>query len=190
MESSQRNQSSALGNVQSRPTTVDGKCRSGLVRFRKHHRPCGQPAAVGGIGRFRPEPAQAGHFKRINATPSGFPFKSTGFVTYPVPPQFGQSSGLTPFPLSVAAIVAQFDSGLAADFLVLRIPNKNGEPATRQKPLILAGSAKQSHLAGWRKLTTEPSGLRLRRAVWNDVIGGMGPRETHHNRLGGWSVAA
>jgi len=66
--------------------------------FRKHHRPCGQPAVVGEIGRFRPVPPQAGHFMRINATPSDLPFKSTGFAMYPVPPQFGQSSGSTPLP--------------------------------------------------------------------------------------------
>jgi hypothetical protein len=66
--------------------------------FRKHRRPCGQPAVVGEIGRFRPVPPQAGHFIRINATPSDFPFKSTGFATYPEPPQFGQSSGATPSP--------------------------------------------------------------------------------------------
>ena len=59
--------------------------------FRKHRRPCGQPAVVGEIGRFRPLPPQAGHFIRINATPSDLPFKSTGFATYPEPPQFGQS---------------------------------------------------------------------------------------------------
>ncbi len=70
----------------------------GAVRFRKHRRPCGQPAVVGGMVRFRPEPPQAGHFTRINATPSDLPFKSTGFVTYPVPPQAGQSSGSTPLP--------------------------------------------------------------------------------------------
>jgi hypothetical protein len=66
--------------------------------FRKHRQPCGQPAVVGGIGRFRPVPPQAGHCRRINATPSDLPFKSTGFVTYPLPPQFRQSSGVTPFP--------------------------------------------------------------------------------------------
>ncbi len=48
--------------------------------------------------RFRPVPPQAGHFKRINATPSDLPFKSTGFATNPLPPQFGQFSGSTPFP--------------------------------------------------------------------------------------------
>jgi len=47
----------------------------------QHRRPCGQPAVVGGIGCFRPVPLQAGHFKRINATPSDLPFKSTGFAT-------------------------------------------------------------------------------------------------------------
>ena len=66
--------------------------------FRKHRRPCGQPAVEGGIERFWPVPAQAGHFKRMNATPSDLPFKSTGFATYPVPPQLGQSSGATPLP--------------------------------------------------------------------------------------------
>jgi hypothetical protein len=48
--------------------------------------------------RFRPLPPQAGHFKRINAMPSDLPFKSTGCATYPLPPQFGQSSGATPYP--------------------------------------------------------------------------------------------
>ena len=66
--------------------------------FRKHRGPCGQPAVVGGIERFRPVPPQAGHFMRINATPSGLPFKSTGFATYPEPPQFGQSPESTPSP--------------------------------------------------------------------------------------------
>jgi len=66
--------------------------------FRKHHRPCGQPAVVGEIERFRPVPPQTGHFKRMNATPSDLPFKSTGFATYPDPPQVGQSSGSTPSP--------------------------------------------------------------------------------------------
>jgi hypothetical protein len=81
--------------------TVDRWTGSVTVRFRtfrKHRRPCGQPAVVGEIGRFRPVPPQAGHFIRIKATPSDFPFKSTGFATYPEPPQFGQSSGATPSP--------------------------------------------------------------------------------------------
>ena len=42
--------------------------------------------------RFWPVPPQAGHFTRINATPSDLPFKSTGFAIYPVPPQVGQKS--------------------------------------------------------------------------------------------------
>ncbi len=66
--------------------------------FRKHRRPCGQPAVAGGIERFRPVPWHTGHFKWMNATPSDLPFKSTGFATNPEPPQFGQSSGLTPLP--------------------------------------------------------------------------------------------
>jgi hypothetical protein len=71
--------------------------------FRKHRRPCGQPAVVGEIERFRPVPAQAEHFNRINATPSALPFKVTGFTIYPEPPQAGQFSGSTPLPLSVIA---------------------------------------------------------------------------------------
>src|ERR1039457_2865129 len=63
--------------------------------FRKHHRPCGQPAVEGGTEFLRPLPAQAGHFKRINATPSDLPLMSTGLATYPVPPQRGQSFGST-----------------------------------------------------------------------------------------------
>ncbi len=84
---------------------LDGKKDDPVtVRFRKHRRPCGQPAVVGEIGRFRPVPPQAGHLVRINATPSDLPFKSTGFATYPEPPQFGQSSGATPSPPRVEAI--------------------------------------------------------------------------------------
>ena len=69
--------------------------------FRKHRRPCGQPAAFGGIGRFRPVPRQVGHLFWINATPSFLPFSSTGFAMYPEPPHFGHFSGATPLPLSV-----------------------------------------------------------------------------------------
>ncbi len=92
--------------------------------FRKHRGPCGQPAVVGEIGRFRPVPPQAGHFIRINATPSDFPFKSTGFATYPEPPQFGQSSGATPSPPRVNRIVTQIVLDAAKDYFALRIPNK------------------------------------------------------------------
>lgn len=74
--------------------------------FRKHRRPCGQPAAVGGMGCFRPLPPQTGHFVRTNATPSDFPFSSTGFATYPVPLQFGQSSESTLLPLSLQVLCA------------------------------------------------------------------------------------
>lgn len=92
--------------------------------FRKHHRPCGQPAVVGERERFRPVPPQTGHFRRMKATPSDLPFKSTGFATYPEPPQVGQSSGATPSPLSVDNIVHDFGRGPAEDSFPLRKPNK------------------------------------------------------------------
>jgi hypothetical protein len=63
--------------------------------FRKHHRPCGQPAVEGDMELFRPLPKQAGHLIRINATPSDLPQLSTGLATYPEPPQRGQSVGFT-----------------------------------------------------------------------------------------------
>ena len=71
----------------------------GILRFRKHRRPCGQPV-VDGVGFLRPLPLQAGHFKRMKATPSDLPLMSTGLAMYPVPPQSGQSFGFTPSPLS------------------------------------------------------------------------------------------
>ena len=91
--------------------------------FRKHRRPCGQPA-VGETGRFRPVPPHAGHFSRINATPSDFPFRSTGFAIYPVPPQFGQSSESTPLPLTVEDIVYDNCAKFSVECFTLRIPNK------------------------------------------------------------------
>ena len=94
------------------------------VRFRKHRRPCGQPAVVGEIGRFRPVPPQAGHLIRINATPSDLPFKSTGFATYPEPPQFGQSSGATPSPPRVEVIFPDIGPSATKDWFSLRNPNK------------------------------------------------------------------
>ena len=75
--------------------------------------------------RFRPVPPQAGHFRRIKATPSDLPFKSTGFATYPLPPQFGQSSGATPLPLSVEGIVYEARAKFAKECFALRITNKN-----------------------------------------------------------------
>ncbi len=85
-----------MGNVEpGRHLRAENHDDSGLERFRKHHRPCGQPAVLGGVEFFRPLPAQAGHFIRINATPSDFPLMSTGLATYPVPPQRGQSFGST-----------------------------------------------------------------------------------------------
>ena len=61
---------------------------------------------------------------RIKATPSDLPFKFTGFATYPVPLQLGQSSGFTPLPLIVEAIVRQCADDLRRDCFALRNPNK------------------------------------------------------------------
>jgi hypothetical protein len=61
--------------------------------FRSHRGLCGQPAGLVGVARFRPVPPHAGHLTRINAMPSDLPLMSTGFATYPVPPQSGQLSG-------------------------------------------------------------------------------------------------
>jgi hypothetical protein len=81
---------------------------TGPVRFRKHHRPCGQPAVEGGGEFFRSAPAQAGHFKRINATPSDLPLMSTGRAIYPLPPQRGQSFGAT-HPPQLLGVFHRFD---------------------------------------------------------------------------------
>ena len=91
--------------------TVDrwtGSVTARFRTFRKHRRPCGQPAVVGEIGCFRPEPPQAGHLERINATPSNFPFKSTGFATYPARRSSGQSSG----PLLLPLVLGKFSPRL------------------------------------------------------------------------------
>jgi hypothetical protein len=113
-------------NVRPGPSTVGTRSMTiRSERFRKHRRPCGQPAVEGGIRRFRPVPPQAGHFERIKATPSDLPFKSTGFATYPVPPQLGQSSGATPSPLRIESIVPDASVKCCADCLALRITNKN-----------------------------------------------------------------
>jgi hypothetical protein len=69
-------------------------------------------------------PPQAGHFVRIKATPSDLPFKFTGFAIYPVPPQFGQSSGSTPLPLSVRGIFYETEARSLKDCFVLRKTNK------------------------------------------------------------------
>jgi hypothetical protein len=111
--------------VRAGPCTVGREGTAQSRTFRKHRRPCGQPAAVGELGRFRPVPPQTGHFERIKATPSDLPFKSTGFATYPVPPQFGQSSGFTPLsPLSVKKFLTDFRPKFAAAGFALRITNK------------------------------------------------------------------
>jgi hypothetical protein len=81
-----------------RTVVFAGSMTARFRTFRKHRRLCGQPAVLGGMGRFRPVPPQTGHFVRIKAMPSDLPFKSTGFATYPEPPQVGQSSGSTPLP--------------------------------------------------------------------------------------------
>jgi len=84
-------------NVEPGVTFLGGKSDGpGSDVFRKHRRPCGQPAVAGGIGSFRPVPSQIGHLARMNATPSDLPLRSTGFAIYPAPPQFGQSFEPTP----------------------------------------------------------------------------------------------
>jgi hypothetical protein len=79
----------------------------GLARFRKHHRPCGQPAVEGGAEFFRPLPEQAGQDTRIKATPSDLPLMSTGRAMYPVPPQRGQLFGFT-LPPRLLGVFHQF----------------------------------------------------------------------------------
>ena len=74
----------------------------------------------------------AGHGKRINATPSDLPFKSTGFAINPVPPQFGQSFGIN-LPPSVASIVRHPPRKFGKKYLPLRITNKNPRPAFRSR---------------------------------------------------------
>jgi hypothetical protein len=117
---------------------LDGKYMTVRLRtFRKHRRPCGQPAVVGEIGRFRPVPPQAGHCVRINATPSDLPFRSTGLATYPVPPQVGQSSGSTPLsPSLLRGIVHDEEGKIAGLRIVLRNPNK---PAGKFKRPLFCG---------------------------------------------------
>lgn len=61
---------------------------------------------------FFPLPTQAGHFTRINATPSDLPLTSIGFSKYPLPPQRGQSSGAKSFPpVLCCEIVYRFRGG-------------------------------------------------------------------------------
>jgi hypothetical protein len=80
---------------------------------------------------------------RINATPSDLPFKSTGFATYPVPPQFGQLSGATPLPLSVKGILTHLFIRFAEKYFALRITNKNfGETNTQE------GDVSQAPISG------------------------------------------
>ena len=98
---------------------------SGPVRFRKHHRPCGQPAVEGGIESFRPLPEQAGHFTRIKAMPSDFPLTSTDWAMYPVPPQRGQSFGSTPPPQLLRSF-SPICVPITTKLILLRNPNRFG----------------------------------------------------------------
>ena len=115
------------GHVTSGPERhfTAGARRSGPVRFRKHHRPCGQPAVEGGVEFLRPLPAQAGHFKRINAMPSDLPLMSTGRAMYPVPPQRGQSFGSTDPPLLVVSFSPIRVRGVTK-LILLRNTNTSG----------------------------------------------------------------
>jgi hypothetical protein len=70
-------------------------------------------------------PEQVGQVERINATPSDLPFKSTGFATYPVPPQLGQRSEFTPLPPQVDEIVYEECEEIATKLFPLRNANKN-----------------------------------------------------------------
>ena len=65
------------------------------------------------------------HFQRISTTPAYLPFKSTSFATYPVPPQFGKSSGSTRLHLRIESIVHDAKAKFSRDALLLRITNKN-----------------------------------------------------------------
>jgi len=82
-------------------------------------------------------PAQAGQTVRINATPSDLPFKSTGFAIYPVPPQFGQSSGSTPLPPQLVdpIVYDQMANGRENRF-VLRKTNKISEKKKTRRPVF------------------------------------------------------
>jgi len=62
---------------------------------------------------------------------------------YPVPPQFGQLSGSTPLPLSVAIIVHDVESKFAADRLALRITNKNRRKAKGRQMFALFSSSRK-----------------------------------------------
>jgi len=98
--------------------------------FSSHHGLCGQPAGLGGVARFRPLPPHAGHLTRINAMPSDLPLMSTGFATYPVPPQSGQLSGsIAP---SCGWIFNDLSLKAATNSFTLRITNKTlANPANR-----------------------------------------------------------
>ena len=86
----------------------------------------------------------------MNATPSDFPFKSTGFATYPEPPQLGQSPGSTPLPLTVEDIVHDISQNHLPERSALRIPNK-------PPPLQFLDTLKGESLAiAWLNVVTFP----------------------------------
>ena len=115
---------SSGANVEPGVTYRAGRVTNRARTFRKHRRPCGQPAVEGGLVRFRPVPAQAGHFARIKAIPSDLPFKSTGFAIYPAPPQFGQSLGPNPLPPHVVRIVQHKSKKFSRKRFSLRITHR------------------------------------------------------------------
>src|SRR5208282_1864988 len=83
------------------------------------------PAVEGGTEHFRPLPAQAGHFTRINAMPSDLPLMSTGRAMYPVPPQRGQSFGSTDPPLLLVSFSSIPVRGVTK-LILLRKTNTSG----------------------------------------------------------------
>jgi hypothetical protein len=109
---------------------LPGIMTSGPVRFRKHRRPCGQPAVDGGLESFLPLPAQAGHFTRIKAMPSDLPLTSTDWAMYPVPPQRGQSFGSTPPPQLLRSL-SLIQARNATKLILLRKTNKFGQFETQ-----------------------------------------------------------
>jgi hypothetical protein len=82
---------------------------------------------------FFPEPAQAGHFSRINATPSDLPLMSTGVATYPIPPQRGQSVGATR-PPQLGLVFHQIGRAARKSDLCYEIRTNGGE-AVAETPI-------------------------------------------------------
>ena len=107
---------------------------------------------------FRPVPAQAGHFERINAIPSDLPFKSKGVATYPVPPQVGQSSGATPLPPQDCGHCHLWERGIRRrlicvtnreqefGFLPIRKPRHSHKPHSKLRAPNSTNPARGRHL--------------------------------------------